>query len=79
MDAVLVHACSVIFVSARSETEEIVAGLDAGADDYVCKPFDPVELLARVRVRRTWRIAAAVLATLPLAVLAWLLAGAPLP
>lgn len=42
---------SVIFVSARSETEEVVAGLDAGADDYVCKPFDPVELLARVRAQ----------------------------
>lgn len=43
--------CSVIFVSARSETEEIVRGLDSGADDYVCKPFDPVELLARVRAQ----------------------------
>ena len=40
---------SVIFVSARSETEDIVKGLDSGADDYVCKPFDPHELLARVR------------------------------
>lgn len=40
---------SVIFVSARSETEEIARGLDAGADDYICKPYDPVELLARVR------------------------------
>jgi two-component system, cell cycle response regulator len=39
----------VIFVSARSETEDIVKGLDTGADDYICKPFDPVELLARVR------------------------------
>jgi two-component system cell cycle response regulator len=42
---------SVIFVSARAETDEIVKGLDAGADDYVCKPFDPVELLARVRAQ----------------------------
>jgi diguanylate cyclase (GGDEF)-like protein len=42
---------SVIFVSARAETDEIVTGLDAGADDYVCKPFEPVELLARVRAQ----------------------------
>jgi two-component system cell cycle response regulator len=42
---------SVIFVSARAETEEIAKGLDAGADDYVCKPFDPVQLLARVRAQ----------------------------
>jgi two-component system cell cycle response regulator len=40
---------SVIFVSARSETEDIIKGLDTGSDDYVCKPFDPMELLARVR------------------------------
>ena len=39
----------VIFVSARNETDDIVRGLDFGADDYVCKPFDPIELLARVR------------------------------
>ena len=42
---------SIIFVSARAETEEIAKGLDAGADDYVCKPYDPVELLARVRAQ----------------------------
>ena len=42
---------SVIFVSARSETADIVKGLDSGADDYVCKPFDPHELLGRVRAQ----------------------------
>jgi diguanylate cyclase (GGDEF)-like protein len=42
---------AVIFVSARSETQDVVRGLDAGADDYVCKPFEPVELLARVRAQ----------------------------
>ena len=42
---------SVIFVSARNETEDVIKGLDAGADDYVCKPFDPLELLARVRAQ----------------------------
>jgi two-component system, cell cycle response regulator len=41
----------VIFVSARAETDDIVKGLDTGADDYICKPFDPIELLARVRAQ----------------------------
>jgi two-component system, cell cycle response regulator len=41
----------IIFVSARSETEDVIRGLDAGADDYICKPFDPHELLARVRAQ----------------------------
>ncbi len=45
------HYMSVIFVSARAETDEIVKGLDAGADDYLCKPYDPIELLARVRAQ----------------------------
>lgn len=46
----------VILLSARSETHERVAGLDAGADDYLIKPFDMSELLARIRAlsrRRT--------------------------
>ncbi len=41
----------VIFVSARNATGDIIAGLDAGADDYLCKPFEPLELLARVRAQ----------------------------
>lgn len=40
---------SVIFVSANSRTEDVILGLDAGADDYICKPFEILELLARVR------------------------------
>ena len=40
---------SVIFVSANSRTEDVIRGLDAGADDYICKPFQVLELLSRVR------------------------------
>jgi two-component system response regulator MprA len=45
----------VLMLTARTEVEERVAGLDAGADDYVTKPFALEELLARVRalLRRT--------------------------
>jgi two-component system phosphate regulon response regulator PhoB len=39
----------VILVSARSEEEDKVRGLDVGADDYICKPFSPRELVARIR------------------------------
>ena len=44
-----------LFLTAKSEIEDRVAGLDAGADDYLPKPFDTSELLARVRalVRRS--------------------------
>lgn len=39
----------VILLTAKSENADKVKGLDLGADDYITKPFDPVELLARVR------------------------------
>ena len=39
----------VIIVSARSQEQDIVRGLDAGADDYIAKPFKPEELRARIR------------------------------
>lgn len=42
---------SAIFLSAKSQSEDIVIGLDAGADDYICKPFHLDELLARVRAQ----------------------------
>lgn len=41
---------SLIVISAREATEQKVAALDLGADDYLTKPFDTEELLARVRV-----------------------------
>ena len=42
----------IILLTARSDTEDVVAGLEAGANDYVGKPFDPAELQARVGVGR---------------------------
>jgi two-component system, cell cycle response regulator len=42
---------SVVFVSAQSSKEDVIRGLDAGADDYLCKPFDVWELLARIRAQ----------------------------
>lgn len=41
--------CPVLILSARDRTDDRVTGLDHGADDYVTKPFDLEELLARVR------------------------------
>jgi CheY-like chemotaxis protein len=41
-----------VLLTAKSQREEIAAGLDAGADDYVIKPFDPDELRARLTVGR---------------------------
>ncbi|MGZ3772889.1 MAG: GGDEF domain-containing protein [Pseudobdellovibrionaceae bacterium] len=40
---------SCVFVSENSSTEAIIEALDAGADDYIVKPFVPLELLARIR------------------------------
>ncbi len=39
----------IILLTAKSETEDKVLGLNVGADDYITKPFAPVEVLARVR------------------------------
>ena len=39
----------ILLVTAKSETEDMVLGLNVGADDYITKPFVPVEVLARVR------------------------------
>ena len=39
----------VILLTAKTQERDIVRGLEAGADDYVVKPFQPNELLARLR------------------------------
>jgi DNA-binding response OmpR family regulator len=41
----------IIFLSARDETEMKISGLELGADDYISKPFEAAELVARVHVR----------------------------
>ena len=46
----------IILLTAKSETEDKVLGLNVGADDYITKPFVPVEVLARVR-SQLWRYA----------------------
>jgi phosphoserine phosphatase RsbU/P len=52
----------IIILSTKSETADVVAGLDAGADDYLVKPFDASELRARVEVGRRMLEMRAVLA-----------------
>lgn len=41
----------IIIVSAKTENHEKILGLDLGADDYVTKPFDPLEVIARIKAQ----------------------------
>ena len=41
----------IVMLSAKGDKQDVVAGLEAGADDYIVKPFDPSELVARMKVR----------------------------
>lgn len=44
------RACQVLILSAKDQVEDRIRGLDAGADDYLIKPFDFDELVARIKV-----------------------------
>src|SRR3989338_6736891 len=52
---ILLRPLPIIMVTAKGDISDKVGGIDAGADDYVVKPFEPKELLARIRMilRRT--------------------------
>jgi two-component system response regulator MtrA len=41
----------IIMLTAKGETADVVQGLESGADDYIVKPFNPKELVARIRTR----------------------------
>jgi two-component system response regulator MtrA len=46
-----VSGAPIIMLTAKSETNDVVLGLEAGADDYMVKPFEPSELTARIKAR----------------------------
>lgn len=47
----LEQGAKVIIISGRAQVQDRVTGLELGADDYIIKPFDPAEVVARVRAR----------------------------
>ena len=54
---ILLRHLPIIMVTGKGEVKDKIVGIDAGADDYIVKPFEPKELLARIRMilRRTQR------------------------
>ena len=56
----------VLIMTARDALPDRVAGLDEGADDYVVKPFEPEELLARMRVAMSEMVVEGILTNIPL-------------
>ena len=54
---ILLQHIPVIMLTGKGEVKDMIGGIDAGADDYIVKPFDPDSLLARIRMilRRTIR------------------------
>ena len=47
----LESGAAIIIISGRAQVQDRVTGLELGADDYIIKPFDPAEVLARIRAR----------------------------
>ncbi|HEX8251559.1 MAG TPA: response regulator transcription factor [Thermoanaerobaculia bacterium] len=45
------HRMPIVILSTKRQLEDRVAGLDTGADDYIVKPFEPLEMIARVRAQ----------------------------
>lgn len=44
-----------IFISCKGQVDEIIDGIELGADDYLSKPFDPLELMVRVKARLRYK------------------------
>ncbi|PTV95103.1 DNA-binding response OmpR family regulator [Rhodobacter aestuarii] len=47
----LESGAAIIIISGRAQVQDRVTGLELGADDYIIKPFDPAEVVARIRAR----------------------------
>ncbi|MFC3614732.1 response regulator transcription factor [Lutimaribacter marinistellae] len=47
----LERGAAVIIISGRAQVQDRITGLELGADDYITKPFDPAEVVARIRAR----------------------------
>ena len=65
LDKIRRYQVPVIFVSARSQLADKVQALQAGADDYITKPYNPMELVARVKAMRRRYLALGTLAGAP--------------